>query len=124
MKRREIDLRDILSVLTDKMFSPLGLEGLNELVQFMVGEEVFNHQLRRVMLGECRPWLLAWHPQLKEVDATNVGPDNAQAWTDEQIRKFGRTLIVEQIPPEIHESIDAFSEVVEKGFTFGGMWSV
>jgi len=122
MERREFDLGDILTVITDKMFSPRGLMGLGTFVEFLVGEEVYNQQFRRVMLGECRPWLLAWHPQLKGVDASRVNAENAQAWLEEQIRRFGQTLIVEQIPPELHESIDAHSELIERGFEFGGIW--
>ena len=118
-ERREIDLGDILTVVTDKMFSPHGLAGLGAFLQFLVGEEVYNHQFRRVMLGECRPWLLAWHPQLREVDAHLVEPATAQMWLAEQIQRFGKTLVVEQIPPELHERIDPESELVEQGLKFG-----
>ena len=110
---RTFDLGDVLSITTGKLVSPRHIEGVYDILNFMTGDNLFTHQLPRVS-EECKPYLLKQHPQLADVDASGVGPDNWQAWIRDQTRKYGPSLKVEPLPHGEHYHIDPLSELAEK----------
>jgi hypothetical protein len=114
---REYDLGDILSVTTDRLVSPRHVDGLYDLLGFMVGEPVWTHQLPRAS-RECKPDLLKQHPQLRQVVVPEweFGPEDdakaiVYAWLDEQKAIYGDTLPVTPLGPEDHTRIDPISEL-------------
>lgn len=54
---REFDLADILSVTTELLLSHRHMDGLYDLMGFMVGEDLMTHQLPRAARA-CKPELL------------------------------------------------------------------
>ena len=47
------------------------------------------------------------------MDSSSVTGDNWQEWLDEQVEKFGETLLIEPIPKDDHTSKDPVEEAIE-----------
>lgn len=103
---RDFHLGDVLTVLTGRMLSPRGMDGVYDILDFLTGGSLLTHQLVRA-LSECRGPLLAQHPDLAGVDV----PELAQVaeWLDEQVARFGETRTVATVP-EHHQRIDPIKE--------------
>lgn len=56
---------DILSITTGRMVSPRHMEGIYDILNYMTGDNLFTHQLRRAA-DACKPALLEQHPILVE----------------------------------------------------------
>ena len=111
-RRRIFALGDVLSITTGKLVSPRHIEGVYDILNFMTGDNLYTHQLPRVS-RECAPHLLKQHPQLADVDASNVSKDNWQAWMRQQVGKYGPTLYVVPLQPGEHYQIEPMSELAE-----------
>lgn len=59
---RQFHLGDILSVTTDRLLSPSGVDGLYDILNYMTGDNLFTHQLCRAS-EQCKPYLCAQYPQ-------------------------------------------------------------
>lgn len=112
-KQKEFHIGDILSVTTGCLVSPRHIGGVYDILNFMTGESIYTHQIPRVG-REAAPVLLKQHPQLVEVDATGVEPDNFKSWLAEQVKRYGEMLPVQPMTADEHESIDPMSELAEK----------
>lgn len=111
---RDFHLGDILSITTGRLVSPRHMDGIYDILNYMSGDNLFTHQLPRVM-GEARPILLAAHPQLSSVDEdAEIGPNNVGAWLAAQVALFGEMLPVPKLNEDQHERIDPMSELAEK----------
>lgn len=105
-------LGDILSITTGRLVSKRGMEGVYEILNFMSGDSLYTHQLPRVS-KECAPVILAKYPQLAEVDAIGLNPENHLAWLDKVCAEYGEEMLIEALPKHAHEFIDPMSELVE-----------
>jgi len=112
-KAKKFHLGDILSITAGPLVSPQGMDGIYDILNFMTGDKLFAHQLPRAS-GECRPYLLEQHPQLKKVDASGVNKKNWKKWLAKQIKKYGEELIVKPISKEAHEVKNPIQELEEK----------
>jgi hypothetical protein len=112
MPTKAFHICDILSVTTGKCISPRGLEGVCDILSFIANDSIHHNQVPRV-LRECGPYLLGWFPHLKGVDASGVTFEHSNEWIRQQVARFGEMHDVEQMPPELHERIDAESELLE-----------
>ena len=110
---KQFHIGDILSITGDKLVSPRLIAGVYDILNYMTGDNLYTHQLPRAM-RECRPFLLAQHPQLCNVDESTVTEATWHKWLDDQITKFGETLPVNPLPEHAHEFIDPLSELAEK----------
>lgn len=112
MTTREFDLGDVLSITTGRLLSPRGMEAIYDILNFMTGDSLYTHQLPRGM-DECKPFLLAQHPQLMDVTGEQC-PDGHgwKEWVEGLRQRFGATLVVSPIPSEAHEQIDPVAEIV------------
>lgn len=110
---RSFHLGDILSITTRRLVSPSGMSGIYEILNYMTRDNLFTHQLPRAM-RECAPELLRQYPQLADIDAKVVTPENFKDWLAEQVAKYGEELPVSRMKAEDHERIDPMSELVEK----------
>lgn len=110
---RNFDISDILSVTTGRLVSTRHMAGLCDILNYMTGDDLSTHAIPRAG-RECEPFLLEQHPQLKNVDASSVTPDNWQAWLAEQRKTYGDELPVAPLPKHAHEFIDPMSELAEK----------
>lgn len=102
----------VLSITTDRLVSEKGIGGVYEILNYMTGENLYTHQLPRVS-EEARPVILAWHPQLANVDASSVTSENWRAWLADQKARFGETLAIPTLDEAQHERIDPLSEAAE-----------
>lgn len=104
----------ILSITNDSLMSPTQppIKGVYEILNYMTGDSVYTHQIPRVVM-ECRPALLAQHPELATwVD--DVTCENVLARMADAEKQFGTELVVEPLGVHDHERIDPLSEMVEK----------
>jgi hypothetical protein len=64
---KEFHISDVLSVTTPRLMSHRHMEGVYDILGFLVGEEggLYTHQLMRVN-EEARPWLRTQFPQLMD----------------------------------------------------------
>ena len=111
--KRQFHLGDILSITTGCLLPPGGLDGVYAILKFMTRDDVYTNQIPR-FCDECRPYLFKQHPQLKNVDASNVNPINCKQWIEEQIEIFGEYLEVEVIPMDDHKKKDYVEELKEQ----------
>jgi hypothetical protein len=113
---RPFHLGDVLTVTTERLVSPRHMEGVYDILNYMTGDNLFTHQLPRAN-GECRPALLAQHPQLAEVQVPDFGDDRdlaeqaVAAWLSEQVARYGETLPVEPLAEIDHTRIDPIHEL-------------
>ncbi len=56
-------ISDVLTLTTGLLVSNRHMEGVYEILSFLTGDNVWTHQIPRVM-EECSPWLKAQYPHL------------------------------------------------------------
>ena len=66
---KDFDFSDVLTLCSGRLVGSRHMEGVYEILQFMVGEPVFTHQSPRVM-RELEPWLREQFPTLFPDDPT------------------------------------------------------
>ena len=110
---RLFHLGDVLSITTGCLVSPRHMDGIYDILNFMTGDNLFTHQLPRAR-DECRPYLLAQHPQLSSVSGNGVTRENFKEWLESKCAEFGEQLQVNPLPDHAHEFIDPMSELAEK----------
>lgn len=107
-------LGDVLSITSGQLVSRDHIEGVYRILNFMTGDNLMTHQLPRAM-EECRPSLLAQHPQVNGVSLPERDGDwtkeEVYAWLDEQESRFGATLPVRPLDAADHTHIDPISEL-------------
>ena len=109
---RNFHIGDILSITTGRLVSPSHMQGVYAILNYMTDDDLFTHQLPRAG-EECKPYLLAQHPQLATVNAEEVTRDNWREWLKEQIARFGYHLPVAPLPAGIHKHRDPLMEAVD-----------
>ncbi len=110
MALRKFHIGDILSITTHKLLSPRHMDGVYDILRYMVAEDLWTHQLIRVC-EECTPYLLEEMPWLQEITGEDVGPQNYQKWLNDKIARYGEYHEVRPIHPEDHEVIDPETEL-------------
>ena len=105
-------LGDILSVTTDRLVSPDHIDGVCRILGHMTGEPLWTHQLPRAA-EECKPALLAQHPDLAAVEVPDEFRDgeHVDQWLGEQVKRFGEFRDVQPLAPEDHTSINPIAEL-------------
>jgi len=112
MNTKQFHLGDVLSITTDRLVSPTGIDGVYEILDFMSGDCNFTHQLPRVA-DECKPYLLNQFPQLRDVDVSTVNNGNWTEWLNAQVEKYGKMFDVEAISMDDHTIRDPLEELCE-----------
>jgi hypothetical protein len=102
----KFDLGTILSITDGHLLTDIG--NVYKILDFMTGESNFTHQLPRVG-RECRPVILAQHPELSSFDGDGITPENARDVLDEAIKKYGNEF--EIAPLENYKHVDAIAEL-------------
>lgn len=116
MSVRSFHLGDILTITTDLLVSPRHMEGVYDILNWMTGDSLFTHQLPRAA-RECKPALLAQHPDLAGLDVPDfsVAAHSAEAvvraWLAEQVVRFGEHRDVAPLADGEHTRIDPLDEL-------------
>lgn len=93
------DLGDILSITTGYLVSPRHMDGVSDILSFMVRESLFTHVLPRAS-DACKPALLEQHPQLKNiVDPGGKPPEGWTAWVANLKSIYGEQFLVKPLEP-------------------------
>ena len=111
---KQFHLGDILSITTGRLVAPTGMAGIYDILNYMTDDELFTHQLPRVA-EECKPALLAQHPQLAEIEDPDFGslpnPITVLTWLVEMQVKYGDSLPVQKLDPMDHTHIHPLEEL-------------
>ena len=114
-------LGDVLSVTSDRLVSPRGMEGFVDILEFLTGVPLWTHQLPRA--GEiCKPWLLKCFPQFvcdngEDLDERlQCQGDNDKIvgiWLMEKVGKYGAQFQVFPLPRGVYKSKHSVDELLE-----------
>lgn len=108
---REFHIGDILSVTTGVLLSPTHMSGVYEILNYMTGDNLFTHQLRRAC-HECAPTLRDEHPDLAAIKVPDfVDAGDWERWLAEQVTKFGATRPVRPLTAADHTRIGPIEEL-------------
>lgn len=95
-QKREFHLGDVLSITTHRMLSPRNMDGVVDIVTFMI-KGVFYPSFGFLRASEiCRTRLLEQFPQLREMDISGVNERNYKKWLAKQVAKYGEKLLVDR----------------------------
>lgn len=116
---RDFGLGDVLSVTSGILVSRRRVDGVCDVLQFMVGEPVWTHQIPRVC-GEVTPEILRQHPRLASIAAPTDWPDGddeavaaaVYGWLDALEAEHGATVSLRPLSePLDHTSISPLDEL-------------
>lgn len=112
MTERIFDISDVLSVTTGRMVSIRHMDGVYDILSFLMGATIYTHQVPRAM-DQCAPLVLAQYPQLSAVQMPDEFDDNAHVgrWLAVQMRCFGTTFSLTPVPPAQRVVLDPLEEL-------------
>jgi hypothetical protein len=134
METKQFHIGDVLSVILDQKVSPRGLEGMQDLLNFMTDDYLHNLQWERT-IKECKPHLLLQFPQfdtpqmdfaraeLRLMLESLTGKERSRhlvlGWLSKLTSgKYGikceEMLTVKPLPKGVHQFTDPIAEVKEK----------
>lgn len=99
-----VPLGDVLTVTTGIMLSERKILGLRGLIAFQIGlsNDVFDTSITDsgclLLKDRCKADLVRQHPWLADINCEEVTPSNAAEWLEQNIRKHGTHLAIEQMP--------------------------
>jgi hypothetical protein len=97
----------VLSISHEKLLCDIG--EVYRICDFLTGDELYTHQLPRAH-RILQPWVLEQHPELREWDETNIGPENWQYYVGLAKEKFGESLPLTPLPREQWTHINPVDE--------------
>lgn len=104
------DLADVLSITTGILLSDRKMDGVYDILNFMVGEDLFSHQLPRAR-DAVLPSLLQQFPQLADVVVPKFDtPEAIGPWLQTQRDLFGDTFEVSPTPNAMFENQNPITE--------------
>lgn len=109
---KQFHIGDVLSITSDKLVSPEHIDGVYNILGWMVGEDLMTHQLSRVS-RECEPFLREQHPELSAVDVPDTinSKESALAFFETLYPRFGQYVAVAKIADVDHTTIAPISEI-------------
>jgi hypothetical protein len=113
-KFNDFHIGDILTITSGKLVSPDHIDGVAHLLSYMTGEQVYRHQIPRLM-EEAKPVLLAQHPALVDIDVPDDlnSRERVMDWLSTVTEQYGDKLQVIPMTASEHEYREALSEIVE-----------
>jgi hypothetical protein len=111
---RTFHVGDILSLMTGRLVSPDGINGLHALAEHMAGEPVWTHQLPRVS-EESEQSLRDQFPDLAAIEIPTFTSKDREAevkvWITNIANRYGATRDVEPLGRTEHTSIGPIEEM-------------
>lgn len=114
MSKKRFHLGDVLSITTDRLVSPSHIGGVYGILNHMLDDNLFTHQLPRA--GKlAKPYLLAQFPQLGDIEPPEHfdGKEHVLRWLAELTLIYGEWFEVEQIPEIEQDHRDPLTEMAE-----------
>lgn len=103
----------VLSITGDRLVAREGFVGVQSALSYMAGEDIYTHQVRRVM-DEAKPVILEKYPLLADVIApADINEATVDTWLDQQANLYGEFLVLPRLSLDQHERIDPESEAAE-----------
>lgn len=87
---------DVLSITADRLCSPHGMEGVYDILNFMLHADVFTHQIP-MGIQICKPELLKQFPQLENVSVEGLTAETLNEWLADKIATYGMYLEVKSL---------------------------
>lgn len=114
LETKEFHLGDVLSVVTGYNISPRDLAGINDLVNFMLGEpmvggkrfessDMFRSEVIALMAEACKPHILEQFPQFKAEFDIAALENNPESWLESQMGRYGKNFLIKTLPDEIKD---------------------
>lgn len=110
MQTKLFHITEVISITCGKMVSVSHMDGIHQMLEFMCGEPIYNHQIPRAV-RECAPYLLQQFPALADENADGVTEDTLGQWSSRVAEKYGKMLSVEPLPAGVHFKCDPISEL-------------
>lgn len=107
----EFVLGDVLSVITGKLLSPSGMDGIYAILNYMTGETLFTHQLPRAMEA-CAPVLKSAFPALAEVNPQIKSKSELDEYLEKAIQIYGNSFLVPRLNKNEYEPMNPVEEMV------------
>ena len=133
---RPFSLATVLTITTGRLVAEDGIDSMYEILNYMTRDNLYTHQLLRAS-GECKPWLLRWHPKLAEVrtwlldqlieestkESDRTADEACKMWVAIERERLGlpAELSIQRIPQDDHERKDPYDELVVKRGTDKGI---
>jgi len=103
IQTREFPMRVILTLVTERIFSEF-VETF-EALTYVMGHLVYTHELQdRAVWEEVQEDVLIQHPALRDLDASDVTPDNCDAYLRDAIENYGKSLVLKKGSKERKET--------------------
>ena len=95
---RVFHLGDLLSVTTGTLVSPRYMDGLCDILGYLLASAPDLDKLQATMAA-CRPYLLSRVPALSEVLTEDVSFESWRGWLEEQVSLYGEWHSVQKPLP-------------------------
>ena len=112
-QEQKFHIGDVLSIAADRLVSRTGFHGVQRALSYMAGEDIYTHQVSRV-IDEARPAILARYPLLADVVVPDdVDESTVEEWLKAQAKLYGEFLTLPRLDVDQHMRVDPLSEAVE-----------
>lgn len=106
----QFHISDVLTVITGRLLSRDGVDGLYHILNFMTGDDLYTHQLPRAAQA-CAPVLKQQFPHLADAESRWAGANTKEAcaaWCAQFEPEY-----LEVLPPATWESREPVAEAVD-----------
>jgi hypothetical protein len=114
LKYKAFHLGDILSITHDRLVSPNHIAGVYSILNHLLDDDFFTHQLPRALRIAKKPLLSMMEEEcsgFSEIDNSEVNEHNWKQWLEEQVEQFGEMFLLPQFPRELHDHQDPIGEL-------------
>jgi len=102
----------VLSITTGRLLT--SFSNMHECIEWVAGHSVWTHELAdKQLFSSLRKTIYGQHPQLTEVDSSNINRDNWEEFAKKVEKKFGNRLsLVKGHAKRKQNPIETLKEVV------------
>lgn len=111
VKKQTFPTATVLSVVGRKTLTN-DVGNLYGILNFLVDDNLYTHQLQRAA-DQVRPWILYQHPELEGYEDSHVNPTNWRKHLAAMEKKYGATMVLEQLPEHAREPQDPLEELAK-----------
>lgn len=101
-ERNKFHITDILSVTSGRIVSRDYVDGLYEIISFLMDKAVPPSRLEQAR-EICRSYLMRQMPELQGIDTQEVNPDTYDEWVEALENRFGAIHTLKPLPEDLRE---------------------